>query len=786
MVEEHRLSPTPEQIAEAEKWSSAIARYRSFPVVPGDPRSDRHQSWIAAATSSITEKNSAAKVGRFWSATADRLLKASFDPHFPSGAALFALGKLGSGELNLSSDVDIVIAVKEETAIKPGALRGFQKDLNEVTARGFVFRLDFDLRPGGRMGPLLPTVDQFVDYYGNYGETWERMAFVRLRAIAGDREVIDPIEKFAHAFSFRKHLDYGLLNDFKSIRTKVHTSRVPQADSVHLKLDRGGIRDTELYVHALQVIHGGKDPGLRSRDTTESLALLARKGLLRSEDAAFLTEHYWRLRALENFTQALNDEQTHSLSWTQALPAHLEGERARIKADMVRCDQIVSDLLGDPPKPQPIAWNEADPELKTLTEEILALPVLSRNKEHDTALRKDFVEAFVRKTVESGGSLRTGLGQLKDFLQATRAKSNFFEMLLRQDALMDQIVRLFSYSRYLGRLLCYRPELLDSFVLRVQDLQTNDMELLLENLVEKRLLTEILEGSAFLSDLNIARLSETLANVADEIVLRLMAALKAEHPSAVQVLALGKWGSRELGFQSDLDLLFVCADAPTPEDHKFVRRLISRLTEPHRGGSIYPIDMRLRPTGQAGPILIAAGDLKTFLESQAAAWERQAYLRARWLQQPLFDISQALYARELTKDELQELTDIRRRLLEQHQHLSLKYSDGGLLDIELFAQTQALQRRLPQAPGNIVELLRALNAEPLAALYSQMRQIEQAAQLITASPNTDFEDEKNEALQTLAALLRKSPQTSLKTHVESLFSESRQHLACLDPRRAPG
>ncbi len=163
--------------------------------------------------------------------------------------ALFALGKLGCLELNLSSDVDVLLVAENEAAVSLPRLRKFQKLLTERTFSGFVFRVDFDLRPGGKQGPLIPTLDQFKDYYGNYGETWERLAFVRLRPLCGDDFIKKEVMAFARKFSFRRHLDFTLLEDLKNLRTKIqgHYWARTQHHVVDLKLGVGGIRDVELF-----------------------------------------------------------------------------------------------------------------------------------------------------------------------------------------------------------------------------------------------------------------------------------------------------------------------------------------------------------------------------------------------------------------------------------------------------------------------------------------------------------------------------------------------------------
>ncbi|RZK47683.1 MAG: glutamine-synthetase adenylyltransferase, partial [Pedobacter sp.] len=153
---------------------------------------------------------------------------------------------------------------------------------------GFLFRVDFDLRPGGRSGPLIPTVDQFVDYYGTYGETWERLAFVRFTEIAGNQDMVSEALQFARKFTFRKHLDYTLLDDLKQLRGKIHAQHAGHdADAWDLKLGVGGIRDIELFVHALQVIHGGKSTLLQTKGTGLALQIIQETKVLPVADSQF-------------------------------------------------------------------------------------------------------------------------------------------------------------------------------------------------------------------------------------------------------------------------------------------------------------------------------------------------------------------------------------------------------------------------------------------------------------------------------------------------------------------
>ncbi|WP_295902473.1 glutamine-synthetase adenylyltransferase [uncultured Bdellovibrio sp.] len=757
-------------------------------------RKERGEIWSRLALSAKTDSEAPDKICSEWSLAADDLLKKAFDYCFSQEkVALFALGKLGSHELNLSSDVDLLLVAENEEAISLSHLRKFQKILSERNFQGFVFRVDFDLRPGGKQGPLIPTIDQFKDYYGNYGETWERLAFVRLRPICGDHHVQNEVMAFAKKFSFRKHLDFTLLEDLKTLRSKIqgHYWARTQDDVIDLKLGIGGIRDVELFAHALQVIHGGRDTSLQVRGTTEALNLIEQKQLLPTDEARFLCAHYWNLRKLENYVQALHDEQTHLLKTKEPHPEFITTALKTLANEMKRCDQIVKTLLGE--APQEVSLKEElakvglpQSDLEELWQEILGQEVLSRNKGRDELARKAFLAAFLETLQEQKGDIRRGLLLLKDFIHGTRAKASFFAMLLREKELLQELAWLFGHSPYLSRILCNRPELLDSFVYRAQDKPSEDLGTLLEELAEKRLLSEVINGSKFLEDKDLPTLLQNLSSTADTIVENLLAALKKEYPSQIQVLALGKWGGQELGFRSDLDFIFVVPDEPTENDFKVAKRFITRLTEPHRGGNIYSIDMRLRPSGKAGPLVIPKADLNAYLANEASAWERQAYLKARWIG----DASEVPFThfmdRGLTPEELQELDRIRQQLLPTGTMIpNLKFSEGGLVDVELAAQTYLLSYKISPASSHTMDFLSQMGAKSAALQhnYGRLRQIEQMLQLVASESLVELQP-NHESFQPLALALQISP-SNLQTEVSELLAGNIAILKELDPRRQP-
>lgn len=755
-------------------------------------RKERNEAWSQCALLAKTDLTSAQQLCTSWSKTADILLETAFDHCFPNAKiALFALGKLGSSELNLSSDVDVLLVAQDEESIFLPGLRRFQKLLTEHTFQGFVFRVDFDLRPGGKQGPLIPTIEQLKDYYGNYGETWERLAMVRLRYIAGSLAVRDEVLPFAKKFSFRRHLDFTLLEDLKTLRSKIqgqYWSR-SQAGVIDLKLGVGGIRDVELFTHALQVIHGGRDTELQICGTTQALSLMAQKKLLPQADVDFLKTHYWGLRGLENYVQALNDEQTHLLKPQDSHPEFVQEALQTLPQKLARCETIVRDLLGDAPQAQSVDVDLkkvgiSDRELQDLWSEILGQEVLSRTKARDEVSRKAFLTQFLETLRQQNGDVRRGLLLLKDFIHGTRAKASFFAMLVREKELLEELAWLFGHSPYLSRILCNRPELLDSFVYRAQDKHSQDIDILLEELAEKRLLTEIINGSSYLEDKDVLSLQRNLSSTADSIVENLLHALTRQYPSDLQVLALGKWGGQELGFRSDLDFVFVTPEEPQENDFKVAKRFITRLTETHRGGNIYSIDMRLRPSGKAGPLVSSLEDLKKYLATEASAWERQAYLKARWIGPSQTPLWETFIYKGLHSEDLRELERIRLQLLSGGESLDLKYSEGGLVDVELAAQTSILFYKRPPANSSTIEFVRALKSEKETLLvnYIRLRQIEQMLQLVASESLTELQS-NHESFQSLALALQLTS-AQLENEVRELFADNIRILKELDPRRS--
>lgn len=707
----------------------------------------RHSAWLTCALATITNKAPPKDICLYWSHTADQIITEVFQKFCDTkNLAVFALGKLGAEELNLSSDVDLIFVCKELTEATVKQVRSFQNFLSQQTELGFLFRCDLELRPGGKSAPIASTVDQFLDYYGNYGETWERIAMVRCRFVCGNIEVKNEISPFLKKFIYRKHLDFALFEDLKSLREKIQKAVKVDSESIHLKLVPGGIRDIELFINSLQVIHGGKNPQLQVTNTDTAFERILAEKILPDHELRFFKELYWRLRFLENFVQAQHDQQTHSIKKVGQYPAPVQSALIKIEKDLLESSRIVAGLLGNIDRP---TLNDLGNEFQ----QALDIPILSRHKERDQKTRDVFISKFSEALDKTSGDRRLAITLLNEFITAVRAKSGLFSLLAREPKLAEDLAWLFGSSPYLARILCLRPELLDSFVYRTQHLQRDEIDILLEQLLEKRLLGEIIQGTEFLKNRNVVSLFNNLTTMTDEIVSEVSNAVGANE---LKILALGKWGGEELGFRSDLDFLFVTNTEPEEKHFKLARRLISRLTEPHKGGSLFSIDMRLKPSGQGGPMIVSEKSLTEYIQKMSKPWERQAYLKCRGLHWSAKKITEACYAQPISPAEMTELNSIRQKLIKPSDS-DLKYREGGMLDIELSIQTYLLKNQL-MAPGpstlNMFEVVPGF--EKLKMNYLELRKIEQLSHLL--STVTDFD-------------------------LRCLFRENLEYLNQLDPRR---
>ncbi len=809
---------SPQQINVAMQALPALARYLEMSRRPtidlsSQLRCQRHKAWITAALRTFYKTDATAWICHQWSLAAAECLRQAYRASglADQQVAMFCLGKLGAQELNLSSDVDLMLVSDVPKDGLENSLRKFQNLVAEVTDFGFCHRVDFDLRPGGRSAPLCVSLDYFENHYWSQGETWERLALVRLSLLDGPAALSSQVLAVAEKFSFRKYLDFSLLGDLKVLRSRIHAhnSRSYHPE-LNIKLRVGGIRDIELLVHSLQVLNGGRDVTLRTRSTTEALTKLGERNLLSAGEVAELKDSYWRFRHFENAIQIREDLHSHYLPEKADGVCFLAEDLVDLKSRFQKVDHIVSSLLGRvnldkaslPSPDHQDSWLAAlgydEATRSKIWPAIFKYSALSHRTQRDEVARQEFLLRIVEGIASDRGDRNLAMQLLLDFIKSTRAKASFYSLLISQPRLLEDLIKIFSSSVYLSHLLISRPELLDSLLTRTAAPFSNDLAQLGDELEDFKLLNQIISGMEFLKTLEIDALATNLTTTADRITGHLLTALKLsiEPESGLQILALGSWGSREMGLSSDLDLVFVLEGTPQEKTHRIARRWMHRLTDSMHAGRLYNLDLRLRPDGSSGVLILQMAQLEAFLKTRAEAWQRQSYLRARWVETSLGLNPEWMFFKPLTTKDLQELKDIRLRLLKPDSALddtrsaggiSLKHSQGGLIDCELCVQTLALLYQIQVDSGKTEALFSQLSEkcadkESLLSLQQNYAFLKMLEQLITLMNQFAFKEIslEDEAFKKSALILNEDPQ-DLWMRLKQVLKENCHRIKSMDP-----
>lgn len=816
MVSKSRLSLSSDFFLDlSEKEKSEL--FRLFPIteiywnicqkavsteLPPRLRQQKAMDFLSAVAATHLDKFTTKQVCEFWSDQAEKRIQMSLDLALKSISDLepneipwcvFAFGKLGSRELNLSSDVDLIwVSEKPDDARLASPLRSFQADLHRPTDWGFAHRLDFDLRPGGRMGSIISSYEQWWDYFSNFIDAWERLAFIRFRSLWGNSELIKKIEAQSTALTFRKYLDFSLLDEFKALRRQIHAQNWMRSENktIDLKLGVGGIRDLELFIHTLQVIYGGKEPMVRVKSTEKAMLELQKMGALSPKDQKFLTEHYWRLRHFENLTQARNDEQTHLIAADFPKELMTPQDRDSLLDGMSSCDRLVSTLFGQldqSARSLPESLNDQKIWISSLGvskdtidkywEDIFSQEILSRQKSRDDQAKKAFVYKMISRAHEMKSNLEILIPRLRDFIKKTRAKASFFHLLLSHPEQLDRVIHLLVSSSYLSHILINRPEILDVVLLERQPMieAHRGWEENIQVWKDRKFFSEILNGLDFLKSTKLEPLLNSLTATADSIAKELLDQIKNDIASDVEILTLGKWGGQEIGLSSDLDFIFVTPNDPTDVDFQVARRFMNRLTQ---GDPIYSIDLRLKPFGSSGAMMTSISELERFIKTEAPAWQRQCYLKARWLNPKLNskDIYSWACDKGLSSEDLQELGVIQRELHKKSKVSHIKFAAGGLLDLELFAQSMLLKQKTPPQTSKMCDHLKqiAVQGSSLEQNYLRLRQLEQLQRL-----NSDQFFDHSHVSQRIKS-------DDFQLEINKILSENLNYLKQLDPRNREG
>jgi glutamate-ammonia-ligase adenylyltransferase len=724
----------------------------------------------------------------------------------PQRMIVLAMGKQGGGELNVSSDIDLIFVYPEDGETAAGA---GQKELSnheffvrlgrkliaaisEITEDGFTFRVDMALRPNGKSGPLAASFAMVEEYLMVQGREWERYAWVKARAVTGEAADIAALDAIVRPFCFRRYLDFGVIDAIRNMHGQIRAEvarqeRLHPERSNNVKLGRGGIREIEFLAQVFQLIRGGRDPALRERSTRITLRLVAERELLPAATVDRLLEAYTFLRNLEHRLQYLEDAQTHTLPASEqdraviaqmmglpgvaALLAELERQRAFVAA---RFDDMFADpagattpeaaaVLGDSADREAIAahlvslgFDDPDGSAGRLaatlqSPRLQALPDASRARL--ASLVNAALPLIVRIAGEAGiGSHGATLGRLLDFFEAIARRSAYLALLTEYPHTLERVLRMFNASGWAATFLAQHPILLDELlddrgntVDEIPELAARlDAELAAaQGDTERQLdiLREIHHAQLFrllardlAGELTVERLADHLSLLADTIVAAvikyawLTVASRHREVPKFAVIAYGKLGGKELGYVSDLDVIFLFDDDDQEAPAQYARlaqRFITWMTSMTPAGILFDIDTALRPDGASGMLVSSVAAFERYQAQSAWVWEHQALTRARFcagdtaIGERFEAIREAVLRQDRsTKDgELRdEVLKMRQRIHDAHANRSdqfdLKHDAGGMIDIEFIVQYLVLRHaaahpQLTANAGNIALLHRS-------------------------------------------------------------------------------
>lgn len=734
---------------------------------------------------------------------------------------VLGMGKLGAGELNVSSDIDLIYLYETDRGKTEGGAGGepitlhqyfvrlcemITRIVSEVTADGLIFRVDLRLRPDGSKGSLTNSLHAAEIYYESWGQTWERGAMIKARPVAGDAALGEEFLRAITPFVYRKYLDFTSIEEIQELKDRVdQTAARSREKGVDVKLGHGGIREIEFFVQTHQLIYGGKNPSLRLRGTEETLAALAEAGIVSTPERETLARAYRFLRSLEHRIQYYQERQTHllpgreedrrRLAKTMGFPGTsefldaLERHTGAVRAIYDRLFRSSEEREASEVPPEVEALFEREIEEEELFGRLRALGFSDpAQAAENLAILRDG-PPFTRLPVRARRYLGKiaplvlhrvvraydpdmALAHVERFLSAVGARTMFYALLFENRKVIDVLVRLFGRSRYLSGYLLRHPEMLDTFLRKDLSPLTRSKPELRRELGEA--LAACADFEEEMDELRRFRNAETLrigihdlaGNLSQEEEMFQLSALAEVLLASALVLArretakrfgvpmttengesaearfcvmgMGKLGSEELTFHSDLDIIFLYRGSgetvPLPgasppgfrklSNHEFfakvAQRLISILSTVTREGYVYKLDTRLRPSGNAGPLVSSRAAFTRYHEASAQLWERQALLKCRFLagdrdfgKRMESEIARFVFGRPLPSSAPEEIHRLRTRMereigQERSDRLDLKVGRGGIVDVEFAVQYLQLRHGPEHASVRARATLKAL------------------------------------------------------------------------------
>jgi len=691
-----------------------------------------------------------------------------------------AMGKLAGRELNVSSDIDLIFLYLDagDTA-GPRSISNHEffillgrrviGALSEMTGDGYVFRVDMRLRPYGASGALVAGFAMLEDYLVTQARAWERYAWIKARLVVGEH--VEELRSLTGPFVFRKYLDFGAIADLRSLHTQIRDEARRRDHASNIKLGPGGIREIEFVAQVFQLIRGGREPALQVIPTLEVLALLKARGLLPATAADELHAAYVFLRRLEHRLQYLDDMQTQRLpdkAEDASLIAEAMGfgdDTALLTALAVHRENVIRQfeaVFAENPGPaagdESCLW-EAAPALVEVTAELTKLGyaepghiarrlAVLRESTHYRRLpdkSRTRLDRLVPRVVETAAEFPTPdatLMRMLDLLETVDQRESYLALLSEYPPILGRIAKLASVSAWASEYLRRHPILLDEF-LDLNTLLSAPDWMALEATLEAdlshhagdteremdvlrhfkqaqvfRLLVQDLEGL-----MSVERLSDHLSALADLILRKTLQRCwmrVAENPTLpprLAVIGYGKLGGKELGYASDLDIIFLFESGVEGAPDRYARlaqRMVSWLNTLTSAGILYEIDLRLRPDGEKGLMVSSSEGFRKYQQENAWVWEHQALTRARYcvgdaaVGAAFEQIRLEILVAERDLSALQkEVLSMRDRMRAHRKRagtaFDAKHSRGGVIDVEFIVQylILAYAHKYPELASNL-------------------------------------------------------------------------------------
>jgi glutamate-ammonia-ligase adenylyltransferase len=738
---------------------------------------------------------------------------------------IIGMGKLGGGELNVSSDIDLIFIYPEDGETDgPRKLSNHEfftklgrrliNIINEATADGYVFRVDMRLRPYGDSGPLVMSFAALEEYLVSQGREWERYAWIKARVISpSDNPQITELMQLVQPFVFRKYLDFGAIDSMRKLHAQIRQEVLRRERRNNIKLGPGGIREIEFTAQVFQLIRGGRDAQLRIRPTQRVLQVLAANGQLAPQAVSGLDAAYVFLRNLEHRLQYLDDQQTQELpekpddqqAIAEAMgyadyPAMLEQLERHRTLVSEQFEQIFGAQEKDTGDTQVwrdgITAGELSSHLQQLgyrgaadsTQRLLQLRDSNRYRQLPE-LSRQRLDRLIPKFISLCAQQQdpdTTLARLLALLEAISRRAVYLAFLAEYPHALNRLTQLVAASAWAGEYLTHHPALLDELMDAREIYQPPDWQLIDRDLqarlddcandIERQMdvLRQTQQEQTFhllamdLQDLlTLEQLSDHLSDLADLLLSHVLktcwATARKRHRDEPRfaIIAYGKLGGKELGYASDLDLIFLYDDDHPDAQENYSRlgqRINTMLSSYTSSGRLYETDLRLRPNGASGLLVSSVTAFAEYQQNQAWVWEHQALTRARFsagdaaIGADFERIRQQVLCKQRDTAELRkEILEMRQKMHAGHPNDSgmfdIKHDSGGMVDIEFMVQylVLAYAEEFPQLTGNIgnlallklaenLELIPADVAEKTGALYRMLRQMQHRMRLNNQSP----------------------------------------------------